>query len=100
METATAIDLDRLNLCATKKAGPHGPGLQNKHHRSGCLLAEAVDELDELDRAVPILGRGVMEALLLAVRQAVIGSLVLGRRVEERLLDRGLRLFRQIRIVG
>src|ERR1700754_666820 len=41
-----------------------------------------------------------MKTLLLAVRQPVERSLVLGRRIEERLGDRGLQIFRKLRIIG
>ncbi len=65
--------------------------------RSGrLLLAKRVHELDQVDGRVPILGGRGMEALLLAVRQAIKSRLVLGRCIDEGLGDGDLELFRQV----
>src|ERR1700752_2001305 len=83
-----------------KRAGRCRPALLPGPDGSGrLLLAQRVDELDQLDGAIPILGRGGMEALLLTVGEAVERSLVLGWRVGERFGNRCLQVFGQIRIV-
>src|SRR3954469_5175299 len=66
--------------------------------RSGrFLLAQTVDELDQLDGRLPVLVGGGMEAFLLTVRQLVEGSLVLGRRFDESVGDGRLEVVGQIR---
>src|SRR3954454_696702 len=84
-----------------ERAGSIDPAPVASSRNSGrLLLTQCIDELDQLDRAIPILGGRGMKTLLLAVLEAIEGCLVLGRRVEERLRDRSLGLFRQIGIVG
>src|SRR5262245_8105419 len=100
METAVVIRGCRWKV-EPKKAGSHGPGQFALASRSGrLLLAKVIHELDQLDRGVPVLGRGRVEALLLAVGQAVERSLVLGRGFRERLGNRGLQVVREVRIIG
>src|SRR3981081_178107 len=75
------------------------PSLSDR--RSGCLLlAQIVDELDQIDRRVPILGGSGMETLPLTVGQTVESGLVLGGRLKERLGDGSLQILGKLRIVG
>src|SRR5579871_4760924 len=67
---------------------------------SALLLAQGVDELDQLDHALVVLGVGRDELLVLAVRQLVEGGLVLGRRFLESLPDRGPQILRHVGEVG
>src|SRR3954470_12135736 len=84
-----------------ERAGSIEPAPVASSRNSGrLLLTQRIDELDQLDRAIPILGGRGMETLLLAVLEAIESRLVLDRRVEERLGDGGLGLFRQVGIVG
>src|SRR5262245_3658373 len=98
METAVVIwDADgKLNRTRPDHTDPAQFAFAK---RSGRLfLAKVIHELDQLDRAVPVLGRGRMEALLLAVGQTVERSLVLDRRFGEGLGNRRLQIGRKVRI--
>src|SRR3981189_3573549 len=96
METATVIEVAAL-VKSGRKSRVISTRLSLPDLRSGrLLLAKIVDELDQVDGRIPILGRRRMEALLLAVGQPVESGLVPGRRLNECLGDGGLQFVGKI----
>src|SRR5882762_9888436 len=102
MDTAVAIRDYCADWGLNGMAGSHvHPATPVFADRSGrLLLTQSIHELDQFDGAIPVLGRGGIEALLLAIREAIERGLVVCWRVEERLRDRGLQIVREIRAIG
>src|ERR1700752_4680215 len=84
----------------TDKAGSLPPGPVRMRGSGRLLLAQGVHELDQLDGAVPVLGGGGFETLLLTVGETVEGGLVPGRRIGAGFCDRRLQVIGQVRVVG
>src|SRR3981189_2337813 len=99
METATVIEGGGL-VKSGRKSRVVSTRLLLPDLRSGrLLLAKIVDELDQVDGRIPILGRRRIEALLLAIGQPVEGGLVRGRGFRERLGEGWFQIIRKLRIV-
>src|SRR5215211_1800692 len=83
-----------------RRGGVTRRGLQPASSSARCpsalLLAQLVDEPDQLDDGLVVLGIDLDEFAVLAVRQLVEGGLGLGRRVVEGLDDRRLQVGRQV----
>src|SRR4029453_12010864 len=79
IDTAEAI-----GVLFKKRPGHADPASFVPIDRSGrLLLTQRIDELDQLDSTVPVLGGRRVETFLLAVGQAVERRLLLGRRLRE-----------------
>ena len=98
MRSASSRDAVR-----TERAGSRRPGLSSFHVlQSGrLLLAQIVDELDQLDGLVVVVIRGRrMPRQFLPSDSLSKAALSLVGSVEERLLDRGLHVVRQVAEIG